>query len=154
MVLLFLSAMLMLLIVGLVSDCKWLTGTVAILLANWSANLFMGWFSGDPFPWLFSTITDYLSAIAIFAMRRTRTQIFVVAIYAIQLIAHAHYGFFTDQGKVPQWAYYWQLSYTAWGQLAVLTGGYLYALHRRYYGAERSVSHTADMLGRAGKGDL
>ena len=154
MMLLFLSAMLMLLIVGLVSDCKWLAGTVAILLANWCVNLFMGWLSGEPLPWLFSAITDYISAIAIFAMRRTRAQIFVVAIYAIQLVAHAHYGFFTDQGKVPQSAYYWQLSYTAWGQLAVLTGGYLYALHRRYYGAGRSVSHTADVLGRAGKGDL
>jgi hypothetical protein len=149
----FLITMLALLILGLAVDARWLSGTAVILLGNWIAEVAMVQCSGEQFPWLFFMVADYLAALIILCIRPNRWQVVVAGIYAVQIVFHAAYGL-SKQDAWARYDYWHGLTYTGWAQLAAIIGGGLYALHRRYRGADRGVSHSFDVLGRSGKGDL
>lgn len=141
----FLITMLALLILGLALDVKWLSGTALVLLGNWLAEIAMVRGSNEQFPWLFFIVADYMSALIILCMRPNRWQIMIAAVYAVQIICHAAFGF-CGQTQAAKYYYWYALTYTGWAQLALVIGGGVYALHRRRDGASSGVSHTVNVL--------
>lgn len=141
----FLIVMLGLLIFGLAADLRWLSGTALVLLGNWIAEVAMVQISRDQFPWLFFMVADYMSALTIICMAKTRWQYAVAAIYAVQMVCHAAFGL-SKQDAWANYEYWYVLTYTGWAQLAALIGGGVYALRRRHGGAGSGVPHSNDVL--------
>lgn len=105
------------------------TATALALLINWGMNTAFVMATGDPYPWLWFIVTDYLTALAIFACYASRWQLTIIGIYAVQLISHVAFGL-SAQGA---WAHYygwWGLYYLAWAQLIAFGGWTFHGLAR------------------------
>lgn len=135
----FLATMLGLLIAGLWRGKAREVGTVAILLVNWLSQVGAIRLTGEQFPWLLFIVTDYLSALAIFAVAARRWGSAIIAIYIVQILCHFAFGR-SAQGRIEEYTYYWALTYTGWGQLLVVGGWLGHGIVGRRAGARSRVS--------------
>jgi len=119
----FLASMLALLIVALWRGKGRAVAVIAVLLGNWLTQVAMIRVTGEQFPWLFFIVTDYLSALLIYATGARRWGLAVIFLYSLQIVCHGAYGL-TQGGYLTDYCYYWALTYTGWGQLLVV-GGWL-----------------------------
>lgn len=133
MMLSFLAALLALLILALWKRQE-AVGTAVVLLINWALLTTLVWVIGERFPWPMFVTVDYLCGLAVFAMRTTRWQSAIIAIYAVQCICHAAFGY-SSHSRQAQDNYWWTLTLTGWAQLAVLGGWMIAGLAR---GADRA----------------
>lgn len=111
----------------------------AVLLGNWLVNSGFCYVSGDPNPWPFYMVVDYLSGLLVFAFCTEKWSRWILATYAAELVAHSAYSI-SLQSHVSQGNYWIILYCVAWGQVAITGAWVVYDLGRRWLGAHGSVA--------------
>lgn len=140
----YLSAILALIIAGLLQGKQGLTGTALVLLVNFAlANGFYA-ATGDSHAWMLYLIIDYLSAISVLIFRSERWPLLIAIIYGFQILCHGAYGLST-QDAWTKYEYWWTMFYSGYAQLIVLGAWAGHGFYRRYSGSF-SLPQTAQLV--------
>jgi hypothetical protein len=98
-----------------------LSGTAAILLANWLLCAVVVRETGEAYPWSWFFAVDYLAAFVILVVFGLPSvwQAGVGAIYAAQLVCHAARGLYLNDPAALYYGWHF-LAWSSWAQIAIV----------------------------------
>lgn len=144
----FLLVLIGLLLAALASRVRDQVGTALALLGNWCACTGFSWYAGSVIVWQALFAIDFVTAVLLAIFTITRPPLLIVALYALQCLAHAAAG---AMGlHVSATAYFDTLSALAWMQAALLGGWIGHSAYRRHFRrADPLVRGAPDQAGLA-----